>query len=103
MNSANRDAYAHVSHTFSHASLNNATYADVSKEISFNKAWLQQIGISEATRFSGKGLIPPAITGLHNGDAIRAWMDEGITNVVGDNVSRRSCPWNCDLSDCMLT
>ncbi|KAI7484157.1 hypothetical protein KC351_g4692 [Hortaea werneckii] len=85
MNSANRDAYAHVSHTFSHASLNNATYADVSKEISFNKAWLQQIGISEATRFSGKGLIPPAITGLHNGDAIRAWIDEGITNVVGDN------------------
>ncbi|KAI7362518.1 hypothetical protein KC354_g7211 [Hortaea werneckii] len=58
---------------------------DVSKEISFNKAWLQQTGISEATRFSPNGLIPPAITGLHNGDAIRAWVDEGITNVVGDN------------------
>lgn len=87
MNSANRDAFAHVSHTFSHASLNNATYSDVSKEISFNKAWLEQTGISAAARFSEKGLIPPAITGLHNGDAIRAWMDEGITNVVGDNVS----------------
>ncbi|KAI6791281.1 hypothetical protein KC361_g7427 [Hortaea werneckii] len=85
MNSANRDAFAHVSHTFSHASLNNATYSDVSKEISFNKAWLEQTGISAAARFSEKGLIPPAITGLHNGDAIRAWMDEGITNVVGDN------------------
>lgn len=35
--------------------------------------------------FSPKGLIPPAITGLHNGDAIRAWHDAGIIYVVGDN------------------
>jgi hypothetical protein len=35
--------------------------------------------------FSSKGLIPPAITGLHNGDAIKAWHDAGIQNVVGDN------------------
>lgn len=35
--------------------------------------------------FSSKGLIPPAITGLHNGDAIKAWHDGGIINVVGDN------------------
>jgi len=35
--------------------------------------------------FSSNGIIPPAITGLHNGDAIRAWHDAGIRNVVGDN------------------
>lgn len=86
---ANRDAFAHVSHTYTHSSLNNATYSDASKEISFNKAWMQQVGISAGSRFSGSGLIPPAITGLHNGDAIRAWMDNGITAVVGDNVSDR--------------
>ena len=81
---ANRDAFAHVSHTFSHIGLNNATYSDTNKEIAFNKAWLRQVGLS-AGRFSAAGLIPPAITGLHNGDAIKAFMDNGIKYVVGDN------------------
>jgi hypothetical protein len=80
---ANRDAFAHISHTFTHEALNNATYSDANKEITFNKAWLSQTGIS-AGKFSPRGLIPPAITGLHNGDAIKAWMDNGITYVVGD-------------------
>jgi len=82
---ANRDTFAHVTHTFSHAGLNNATYADVSREITFNKAWLAQVAIDKAQRFSGTGLIPPAITGMHNGDALRAFMDNGIVNGVGDN------------------
>lgn len=81
----NRDAFAHVSHTFSHMSMNNATYSDVAKEIQFNRAWFAQTGIDKATKWSTSGLIPPAITGLHNGDAIRAWMTNGIRNVVGDN------------------
>jgi hypothetical protein len=82
---ANRNAFAHVSHTFSHSSLNNATSSDATKEIVFNVAWLKQVGLSAATQFSSKGLIPPAITGLHNGDVIKAWIDNGILNVVGDN------------------
>lgn len=82
---ANRDAFAHVSHTFSHSSLNNATFADANKEIVFNAVWMKQVGLDAAARFSPKGLVPPAITGLHNADAIRAWMQNGIVNVVGDN------------------
>lgn len=81
----NRDAFAHLSHTFSHADLTNATYSDAAKEIQFNKAWLKQVGLEGAKWFSGKGIIPPAITGLHNADVIQAWMDNGIVNVVGDN------------------
>ena len=84
----NRDQFAHVSHTFSHIGLNNATYGDTNKEISFNQAWLIQTAISASSRFSPKGLIPPAITGLHNGDAIKAFIDNGLAYVVGDN-SRR--------------
>ncbi|RYN45039.1 hypothetical protein AA0114_g9441 [Alternaria tenuissima] len=80
-----RDAFAHISHTFSHADLTNATYSDTSKEITFNQAWLKQVGLDAAQRWSGKGIIPPAITGLHNADAIKGWMDNGIVNVVGDN------------------
>ncbi|KYK60816.1 extracellular serine-rich protein [Drechmeria coniospora] len=83
--SANLNAFAHVSHTFSHEELNNATYHDAAREIAFNQAWLKQMGIDRATRFSPKGIIPPAITGLHNADAIKGWTDNGIAYVVGDN------------------
>ncbi|KAK2629472.1 hypothetical protein QTJ16_000292 [Diplocarpon rosae] len=84
-NPANRDVFSHVSHTFSHLSLNNATYEDVYKEVTFNQAWLKQTGLTEAKRFSSKGLIPPAITGMHNGDALRAFSDAGLSNTIGDN------------------
>lgn len=69
---ANRDSFAHISHTFTHESLDNATYSDANKEIYFNVAWLKQIGIYYGERFSPNGIIPPAITGLHDGDVIRA-------------------------------
>lgn len=73
-----------ISHTFTHEDEDNATYADVLKEIEFNQAWLAQSGIASAN-FTANGLIPPAITGLHNGDALRAWHDAGLVQCVGDN------------------
>ncbi|KAL5001217.1 hypothetical protein BDV10DRAFT_21307 [Aspergillus recurvatus] len=79
------DEYAYISHTFTHLAQNNATYSDIYKEISFNQAWLERSGFSAASKFTSNGIIPPAITGLHNGDALRAWWDNGITNCVGDN------------------
>ena len=82
---ANRDVFAHVSHTFTHEDQNNATYFDVSRELSWNQAWLKQVGIAAGNKFSPNGIIPPAITGMHNGDAIKAWLDNGIKYVVGDN------------------
>ncbi|KAL6406431.1 hypothetical protein AUP68_09225 [Ilyonectria robusta] len=81
----NLNKFAHVSHTFTHLDLNNATYADAKREIQFNQAWMAQMGIDKANRFSANGLIPPGITGLHNADAIQAWMENGILHVVGDN------------------
>lgn len=81
----NRDSFATISHTFTHEEQNNATYSDVNKEISFNQAWLKQVTISDSLKFTSNGIIPPAITGLHNGDALQAWADNGITNCVGDN------------------
>lgn len=82
---ANRDAFAHISHTFSHEGEDNATFSDINYEISWNQAWLKQTALDQAAHFSPKGLIPPAITGLHNGDALRAWAVNGLTNCVGDN------------------
>jgi hypothetical protein len=81
----NLNLFSHVSHTFSHESLNNATFNDTYKEITFNQAWFNTTGISSASKWSPNGLIPPAITGMHNGDAIKAWMINGLTAAVGDN------------------
>ncbi|KAL3441770.1 extracellular serine-rich protein [Aspergillus insuetus] len=81
----NYNEYAHVSHTFTHLRQDNVTYSDASKEITFNQDWLSQVGLASATRFTSNGIIPSAITGLHNGDALQAWDDRGITNCVGDN------------------
>ncbi|SPO01410.1 related to extracellular serine-rich protein [Cephalotrichum gorgonifer] len=85
LNAANRNKFAHVSHTFTHEEMNNATYHDAVLEIQFNQAWLTQMGYTSATHWSPHGIVPPAITGLYNGDAIRAWMENGINFVVGDN------------------
>lgn len=82
---ANRDVFGHVTHTFTHLPLNNATYSDCAKEIQFNQAWFAQTGLASASQFSPKGIIPPQITGLHNGDCLRAWVDNGLSNAVGDN------------------
>ena len=81
---ANRDTFLHLSHTFTHQAQNNATYSDIYKEINWNQRWLNQTGIVNGN-FSANSLIPPAITGLHNGDALRAWWDNGLRNCVGDN------------------
>lgn len=80
----NLNSFGHISHTFTHEDQDNATYADVYKELTWNQAWLNAVGLNKATRFSN-GIIPPAITGLHNGDALRAWKDAGVIRVVGDN------------------
>ncbi|KAH7239535.1 hypothetical protein BKA59DRAFT_503322 [Fusarium tricinctum] len=85
LNKDNLNHFAHLSHTFTHLELNNATYKDASREIDFNRAWMKQMGIDQAARYSPNGLVPPAITGLHNGDVIQAWLDNKITFVVGDN------------------
>lgn len=85
LNTNNLNAFAHLSHTFTHLELNNATYRDAAREIAFNRAWMAQMGIDQAARYSTQGLVPPAITGLHNADVIRAWVDNGLRYVVGDN------------------
>ncbi|KAF2204158.1 hypothetical protein GQ43DRAFT_495699 [Delitschia confertaspora ATCC 74209] len=83
--STNRDKFFHVSHTFTHEDETNATYADVQKEITWNQKWFKEVGLDTNSGFSPNGIIPPGITGLHNGDALRAWMENGIKYVVGDN------------------
>jgi len=85
MTPANRDNFAFISHTFTHLALDNSTYKDTFREIQFNKQFAAAVGLSSAQRYSKGGLIPPAITGLHNGDALQAFHDNGLQHAVGDN------------------
>ena len=83
---ANRDAFAWTSHTFTHEDLENATYYDANFQMSFNYHHAQLLGLTQSSRgWSNKSFIPPGITGLHNPDALRAFMDNGITGGVGDS------------------
>ncbi|KAK6531741.1 hypothetical protein TWF694_002916 [Orbilia ellipsospora] len=79
------DIFALVSHTFTHEGENPITYNDAVREIQYNQQFQKKSFFDQAKRFSSNGIIPPAITGLHNADAIKAWMDNGIKFVVGDN------------------
>jgi hypothetical protein len=82
---SNLNAFAWISHTFTHEDLENATYYDTSLQISFNYHHAIVTGIANANKWSNKSFIPPAITGMHNGDALRALMDNGIVAGVGDS------------------
>ncbi|KAK4981103.1 hypothetical protein LTR28_005928 [Elasticomyces elasticus] len=84
-NTTTRDAIGLVSHTFTHLELNTATYHDAYFEILTNLQFAEFLNFTVGPRFSGSGLIPPAITGLHNGDVLRAWSDNGLWNAIGDN------------------
>jgi hypothetical protein len=84
-NPAKRDAFAFTSHTFTHEDLENATYYDTYNQMSFNYHHAILLGLTEAERWSNYTFIPPAISGQHNGDALRALMDNGIIGGVGDN------------------
>lgn len=82
---AKLNAFAWVSHTFTHENLDNSTYADTLLEMQYNQYFASTMKINKAKNWSPKGLIPPAITGMHNGDALRAMSVAGLSNLVGDN------------------
>jgi hypothetical protein len=84
-NITNRDSFGWVSHTFTHLELNSATYSDTMNEISFNVLYSTRLNLTAGRYFSGSGLVTPAITGLHNGDALRAFTMNGLWSSVGDN------------------
>ncbi|KAJ3112952.1 hypothetical protein HDU96_003953 [Phlyctochytrium bullatum] len=73
------------SHTFSHEILNNNTYGDTYNEISYNYDMAQQLGLTSTPNWSNFSMVTPGISGLFNGDALKALLDFGITASVGDS------------------
>ena len=83
---ANRDVFAWITHTFTHEDLDNSTYYDTNFQMAFNYHHAQVLKLVDSAQgWSNKTMIPPAISGLHNGDALQAFWDNGIIGGVGDS------------------
>ncbi|KAJ1564226.1 hypothetical protein HK096_009042, partial [Nowakowskiella sp. JEL0078] len=74
-----------VSHTFTHENLNNASYQDTDNELKYNIQFSKLLGLYNSTQFSQNSLVTPQISGIWNGDALQAILDNGITSIVGDD------------------
>ncbi|KAJ3196808.1 hypothetical protein HDU82_001653 [Entophlyctis luteolus] len=76
-----------VSHTFTHEILNNNTYNDTNNEVTFNYRLASSafMKLDGHAYWSNKSMVTPGISGLFNGDALRALSDFGIKAAVGDS------------------
>ncbi|KAJ3127883.1 hypothetical protein HK100_009487 [Physocladia obscura] len=76
-----------TSHTFTHEILNNNSYSDTINELTFNfrLASKEYLNWDGQEFWNNKTMITPGISGLFNGDALRALSDFGIKSAVGDS------------------
>ncbi len=83
-----------VSHTFTHPDLDRISFKRMTDEIRANQAFLQDFIGLDHKNFSPHSVVTPHISGLFNKEALRALMENGIYNVVGDNSRRELWPLN---------
>ena len=70
-----------INHTYSHASLDSASYALTSQEITLNNNVAASMGFTYHDR---RAIVTPDISGLYNPTAMRAAYDAGIRFLVTD-------------------
>jgi len=80
----NRSHFYWSSHTFTHENLDNASRSDVDNEIRLNIEIAKMLDLDEEDWWSGKSIITPQISGLHNGDALEIFRQYGIVSATGD-------------------
>eukprot|EP01111_Echinosteliopsis_oligospora_P008511 TRINITY_DN2423_c2_g1_i3.p1 TRINITY_DN2423_c2_g1~~TRINITY_DN2423_c2_g1_i3.p1 ORF type:complete len:898 (+),score=232.22 TRINITY_DN2423_c2_g1_i3:167-2860(+) len=80
------DEFVWESHTYTHPELDNLTYAETHLEMSSNlDTTLALFGSYNHPRYSNQSMVTPSISGIFNGEALRALWDVGIHFLVGDN------------------
>ncbi|KAI8465146.1 MAG: hypothetical protein J3K34DRAFT_525626 [Monoraphidium minutum] len=87
-----KDAFHWTGHMFSHQArllgvLDNVTYEGVTKLVTYNQimAAKEHLDIADRPTYTRKVVVPPEVSGLCNGDALRAMWDSGIRAAIGDN------------------
>jgi hypothetical protein len=92
------DNFIWESHTFDHPYLDNLTYAQVTSEYTKNVPGILTLfnvtSVDQIPNYCSKSTITPSISGLFNGNAIKAILDFGFQFVVGDNSRPELIPSN---------
>jgi hypothetical protein len=73
--------FAWINHTWDHREMTAMSYADAYQEFSQNDQFARGAGLS---RYSTENLVTPGVTGLDNGEVMRAAFDVGIRQLVSD-------------------
>ncbi len=82
-----------VSHTYTHKDLNRISYSDAMYQLSENAKFAKTLMAGFEHRFSPHSMVTPHISGLFNGDALRAMKSNGIYHIVNDtSVSKQLGP-----------
>lgn len=74
-----------LSHTYTHQDLDEISYKEADKELKQNIEVSKKLMAGAEMQYSPSSMVTPHISGLFNGNAIRAIKDNGIKYVVGDN------------------
>jgi hypothetical protein len=78
-----------INHTYTHQNLDAVSYEIARREVGENVRSAAALGFF---RFSGQSLVTPEISGLSNGDAMRALFDAGVRYVVSDTSRPEGLP-----------
>ncbi|ORX50620.1 hypothetical protein BCR36DRAFT_583206 [Piromyces finnis] len=85
-NHDNQDNFFWLTHTFSHQKLDYASYRDTDLESKENIKMSKEpyLGMYDRDCYSKHSIVTPEISGLHNGDALKALTDNEVYYAVGD-------------------
>lgn len=91
-----RDDFFWESHTYSHPYLDNMTYDEVKEELDKNTEGAKELFDNDLNNpmYCRKSIVTPSISGMYNGEALRAMWDVGLRYVVGDNSRPDLVPTN---------
>jgi hypothetical protein len=74
-------AFKWISHTYTHANLDNISYSDATKELQQNVKIAKQLGL---TLFNKDNMVQPDVSGLGNPNFLSAAYDFGIRYLISD-------------------
>lgn len=76
-----QSSYNWISHTYTHANLDQISYADAQAELANNDTVARNLAV---TAYTKKNLVQPDVSGLANANFLTAAYDFGTRNVVSD-------------------
>jgi len=92
----NQDNFFWLTHTFTHLKLDAASYRDSDLEMKANIKMTKEpyLGMYDRDCYSKHSIVTPEISGLHNGDNLKALKENEVYYAVGDTSRTDLSPGN---------